>query len=184
MKTKLVKDLMVPLSEYATVSEDATLSDAVAALKRSHADFDQEKFRHRAILIIDADQHVVGKVNMHAILKALEPKYDDMFSDTGPMHMGFTRKYQKAIFESMKLWQDPMDQICQKAAQIKVKTFMATPKESQMIEPDAPLGQAIHQLVLGHHQSLLVTKDDHVVGVLRLTDAVEVVCDAIIACAL
>jgi len=112
----------------------------------------------------------------------LEPKYDDMFSDTGPAHMGFTRKYQQAIFESMKLWQDPMDQICEKAAQIKVKTFMAEPKESQMIEPDASLGQAIHQLVLGHHQSLLVTKDERVVGVLRLTDAFEFVCDAIVAC--
>jgi CBS domain-containing protein len=184
LKTKLVKDLMVPLSEYATVSEDATLSDAVVALKKSNADFDQAKFRHRAILIFDADQQIVGKVNLHAILRSLEPKYDEMFSDTGPMHMGFTRKYQKAIFESMKLWQDPMDQICKKATQIKVKTFMATPKESQMIEPEASLDQAIHQLVLGHHQSLLVTKDAQVVGILRLTDVVEVVCDAILACTL
>jgi hypothetical protein len=98
--------------------------------------------------------------------------------------MGFTRKYQRAIFESMKLWQDPMDQICKKAAQIQVKTFMATPKESQMIEPDAPLGQPVHQLVLGHHQSLLVTKGKQVVGVLRLTDVDEFVCDAIMACEL
>lgn len=182
MKSKLVKDLMIPLSEYATVSEDANLSEAVAALKQSQANFDQAKYRHRAILIVGADQQIVGKVNLHAILKSLEPKYDDMLSDSGPMHMGFTRKYQKAIFESLHLWQDPMDQICEKAARIKVKSFMATPKESQMIEPDAPLGQAIHQLVLGHHQSLLVTKDERVVGVLRLTDAFEFVCDAIVAC--
>jgi len=39
VKTKLVKDLMVPLSAYATVPEDATLSDAVAALEESHAKF-------------------------------------------------------------------------------------------------------------------------------------------------
>jgi hypothetical protein len=83
VKAKLVIDLMVPLSEYATVSEDATLSDAVAALKQSHADYDQTN------TVIGqswsyADQQVVGKVNFHAILKALEPKYDDMFSDTVP----------------------------------------------------------------------------------------------------
>jgi hypothetical protein len=48
-----------------------------------------------------------------------------------------------------------------------------TQSPSQMIEPDAPLGQAVHQLVLGHHQSLLVTKGKQVVGVLRLTDAVD-----------
>jgi hypothetical protein len=44
------------------------------------------------------------------------------------------------------------------------------------------LGEAIHQLVLGHHQSLLVTKDNRVVGVLRLTDAADYVCEAIMAC--
>ena len=182
MKSKLVKDLMVPLSEYATVSEDATLNEAVAALKQSQADFDQAKYRHRAILIFDADNKIVGKVNLHAILKALEPKYDDMFSDTSYTHVGFTRKYQKAMYESLKLWQDPMDQLCEKANQIKVKSFMVTPKESAMIEPDATLGQALHQLVLGHHQSLLVTEGEAVVGVLRLTDVYEVVSTTILAC--
>ena len=53
MATTLVKDIMVPLSEYATVSEDATLYEAVAALKKSQADFDKAKYRHRAILICD-----------------------------------------------------------------------------------------------------------------------------------
>lgn len=182
MKTTLVKDIMVPLSEYATVSEDATLSEAVAALKQSQADFDQAKYRHRAILIFDKDNNIVGKVTFRSILQALEPKYDDMLSDTGPTHMGFTRKYQKEMLESLKLWQDPLDKLCEKAAQIKVKTFMVTTKENEMIEPDAPLGEAIHQLVLGRHQSLLVTKDDKVVGILRLTDTFQVVSDAILAC--
>lgn len=182
METTRVKDLMVPLSEYATVSEDATLYEAVAALKRSQEDFDKAKYRHRAILILNKNKDIVGKVNFQSILKAIEPKYDDMLSDSGPMHMGFTRKYQKAMFESLKLWQDPLDQVCQKAAKIKVKTFMVTPKVSEMIEPDASLGEAIHQLVIGHHQSLLVTKDGKVVGVLRLTDAVQVVSDLILAC--
>jgi CBS domain containing-hemolysin-like protein len=83
LKAKLVKDLMVPLSEYATVSEDATLSDAVAALKQSHADFDRTNTVTGQSWSY-ADQQVVGKVNFHAILKALEPKYDEMFSDTVP----------------------------------------------------------------------------------------------------
>ena len=49
MKSKQVKDIMVPLSEYATVSEDATLKEAVKALKKSQMDFDQARYRHRAI---------------------------------------------------------------------------------------------------------------------------------------
>jgi CBS domain-containing protein len=182
LKTTLVKDIMVPLSEYATVSEDATLSEAVAALKKSQADFDQAKYRHRAILVLDRNSSIVGKVNFQCILKAIEPKYEEMLSDSGPAHLGFTRKYQKAMIESFKLLQDPLDQICKKAAQTKIKAFMVTPKESEMIEPEAPLGEGIHQLVLGHHQSLLVTKANKVVGVLRLADAVEVVSNAILGC--
>ncbi|MGD8844139.1 MAG: CBS domain-containing protein [Desulfobacteraceae bacterium] len=182
MKTTLVKDIMVPLSEYATVAQDATLREAILALKKSQADFDQAKYRHRAILILGKDNKIVGKVNFLSILQALEPKYDEMLSDKRHSHMGFTRKYQKAMIESLKLWQDPLDQLCQKAAQIKVQTFMVTPKENEMIEPDAPLGEAIHQLVLGHRQSLLVTKEAIVVGVLRLTDAFQVVSDAVLAC--
>lgn len=182
MKTKLVKDIMVPLSEYATVSEDASLRDAVEALKKSQADFDQAKYRHRAILIFDRHNNIVGKVNFLSILRALEPKYDEMLSDKGPLHLGFTRKFQKAVFESLKLWQDPLEHVCSKAAEIKVKSFMVTPKESEMIEPHQQLGEAIHQLVIGHHQSLLVTENARIVGVLRLTDAFEVVAENILAC--
>lgn len=184
MNSKQVGDLMVPLSEYATVYEDATLGEAVAALEKAQAGFGSGKHRHRAILILDKQRRIVGKVNFLAILRALEPKYDEMITDTGPWHLGFTRKFQKAMFESLRLWQDPLDKVCKKAAKVKVKTFMAVPGESEMIERDAPLGEAIHQLVIGHHQSLLVTQDGQVVGVLRLADAYQAVADAISGCGL
>lgn len=182
MKTKRVKELMVPLSAYATVSEDASLSEAVSALKQSQAEFDQQKYRHRAILVLDNNQKVIGKVDLWSILRSLEPKYEDMLSDSGPMHSGFTRKYQKAIIDSFNLWQDPLEKICEKAAQVKVKAFMSKPLESELIETDASLCEAIHQLVIGQHQSLLVTENGEVVGILRLTDAYDFACDAILAC--
>jgi predicted transcriptional regulator len=182
METKRVKDIMVPLSEYATVPEDGTLRDAVAALKKSHANFDQAKYRHRAVLVCNQNNVVVGKVSLISILRALEPKYEEMLSDRGPLHMGFTRKFQKAMFESLKLWQDPMDQVCRKAAEIKVKNFMTIPDDNEIIAPDQGLGEAIHQLVIGHHQSLLVSEGGKIVGVLRLTDTFEAVAENILAC--
>ena len=182
MKAILVKEIMVPLSEYATVSEEASLSEAVTALKESQADFDKAKYRHRAILIYDKANNIVGKVNFLTILRALEPKYEEMLSDRGPLHIGFTRKFQRAMFESLKLWQDPLAHLCSKAAQVKVKNFMVKPLESELIEPDAGLGEAIHQLVIGHHQSLLVAKDKKIVGILRLTDAFQVVADHMLQC--
>ncbi len=182
MNSKQVKDLMVPLSEYATVSEDATLGEAIAALKSSQAGFGPGKHPHRAVLILDKQRNVLGKISFLTILKALEPGYDEMLSDKGPWHLGFTRKFQKAMFESLKLWQDPLEQICKKAAGIRVQTFMTAPAKSEMIEIDAPLGEAVHQLVVGHHQSLLVTEADRVVGILRLADVFQAVADKVMEC--
>ena len=59
MKLIIVQDLMVPLSGYATVSQDATLADAIKALMQAHEEFDQTRDRHRAILISDENNKIV-----------------------------------------------------------------------------------------------------------------------------
>ena len=71
MKTNKIEDLMVPLSEYATVTVGATLFDAVSALEKAQMEFDQTKYRHRAVLVLDKNGEVVGKVSQHTALKAL-----------------------------------------------------------------------------------------------------------------
>ena len=61
MAKLIVKDLMVPLSGYATVSEDSTLAEAVKTLKQAQKNFDQTRDKHRAILIIDKNNKIVGE---------------------------------------------------------------------------------------------------------------------------
>jgi CBS domain-containing protein len=62
---------------------------------------------------------------------------------------------------------------------------MYTPTEGEYVPQDASLDQALHQLVVGHHQSLLVTKDGkEIVGILRLTDVFQEVCEMMKACQL
>ena len=65
-----------------------------------------------------------------------------------------------------------------------VKDIMYTPTEGEYVEEKASLGEAIHQLVMGHHQSLLVTKEDEIVGILRLVDVFKEICEGIKACEL
>ena len=182
MKTRKVKDLMVPLSEYATVPEGATLSDTVAALKKSQAEFDQNRYRHRAVLVYDKNNDIIGKISMLSLLRGLEPKYEDMLSDKSHRHFGFTRNFQKTMIEQLQLWEAPLDHICEKATQIKVNALMTRPGEGEFIEIDATLDEAIHQFILNRHQSLLVTEEQKVVGTLRLTDVFEVVTDAVMEC--
>jgi CBS domain-containing protein len=171
MKTYFVKDLMVPLSEYAAVSEDATLCDAILALEKAQEEFDQTRYRHRAVLIYDKNRKIVGKLSQLDALKALEPKYQELQTDGTTRHLGFSTKFIQGMLDQFSLWASPLGDICIKAASRKVKEFMYTPTEGEYVREDASLDVAIHQLIIGHHQSLLVTdKSGEIVGVLRLSD--------------
>ena len=171
MKNFTVEAIMVPLSEYATVSENATLCDAILALEKAQEEFDQSRYRHRAVLVFDKTNKIIGKISQIDALKALEPKYAELVTDSSTRHLGFSSKYIQGMLDQFSLWESPLEDICQKAADRMVVDFMHTPSEGEYVRQDASLDMAIHQLILGQHQSLLVTDNfGEIVGVLRLTD--------------
>lgn len=182
MKTILVKDLMVPLKEYATVSEEATLYEAVMALESAQKAFDQTRYRHRAVLIKDAEGKIVGKVSQLDVLRGLEPKYKEVKEKDSFARFGLTKIHLKAMMEQLSLWDKPLTDICAKASRIRVKGIMYKPTEGEYVKAEATLDEAIHQLIMGSHQSLLVLADAAIVGVLRLSDVFLEVCEAIKAC--
>ena len=170
MKTYQVKDLMIPLTEYATVDEDATLFDAVIALEKAQLAFDHSRYHHRAILILNKEGKVVGKLSQIDVLRALEPKYAEMQGSNGLARYGFSKRFMKSMLIQYHLWESPLKDICRKASEKCVMDFMYAPTEGEYVSVEATLDEAIHQLVLGQHQSLLVTQDNDIVGILRLTD--------------
>lgn len=170
MKSYIVKDLMVPLSEYATVHDDATLYEAVLSLEKAQAEFDHSRYRHRAILVLNNKNKVIGKISQLDILKALEPKYSEMLNGHGLQHFGFSNKFMKSMLKDYQLFESPLEDICKKAARQDVKNFMVTPSEGEYVNAKATLDVAIHQLIIGSHQSLLVTEGADIIGVIRLTD--------------
>ena len=182
MKTKPVENLMTPLSMCATVSRDATLGETAAAFQNSQ-NSSPTKYPDRAVLILDEKGSVVGKVDMLCLLRSLEPKYEQMLPQKHSYHLGMSLKFQKTMLEQLRLWEKPMEHICQKAASKKVESFMIKPSEGEYIGIDATLDEAIHQLVMGYHESLLVADGNKIVGILKLTDVFEEVSKAIAACA-
>lgn len=175
MNSKKVSDLMVPLSEYATVSEDATLYEAVLALRKAQREFDQTRDRHRAILVYNNLGKIVGKVSQLDVLQALEPKYGEIgdarrISKFGLSRYGFSPKFMKTMMAEFNLWDKSLEESCRIAGKLKVKEIMYTPTLGEFVEEKATLSVAIHQLLLGHHQSLLVVRSRDIVGILRLTD--------------
>ncbi|MGD8650338.1 MAG: CBS domain-containing protein [Desulfobacterales bacterium] len=181
----MVKELMVPLSEYAVVNKDATLYEAVIELEKSQKDFSRSSYRHRAILVLNENNEILGKISQMDALRALEPKYREI-GDTGEVaRSGFSLQFLKSMMNAFDLWQKPLADICKKAASIKVEDFMYSPRQGEFVRENANLGEAIHQLVMGSHHSLIVVNDDErIVGVLRLTDVFEKLFQTIKACGL
>lgn len=184
MKSYSVKDLMVPLSEYATVTENATLFEAVMALEDAQENFEDKhtRYRHRAILILNKDGSVVGKLSQLDVLRALEPKYKDMIEGEGSHRYGISKAFMKSVLEDYSLFANPLDDICRKAGEQNVENFMYTPTEGEYVSENASLEVAIHQLIMGNHQSLLVTRDKKIMGILRLTDVFAAVFHKMKAC--
>ena len=174
MKITTVRDLMVPLDEYATVSEESTLFEAVVALEQAQESLDRDRYKylHRAVLVYDKNRKIVGKISQLDVLRALEPKYAKEVNMESMSRSGLNISLDllKSKLEEHGLWDKPLKDISGKAAKVKVKTFMYAPKEEEYIEETASLEEAMHLLVMGHHQSLLVTKGGEIVGILRLTD--------------
>jgi len=190
MKSYKVKEMMVPLSEYATVPEAASLLEAVKALKKAQAAFDQERYRHRAILVIDKNNHVVGKLSQHDIIQALEPNYNDMkktIHDRSIHRLGFSDAFFKSTLEQYHLWEKALDNLCNKAVHFRVKDTMYIPSKGEFVKESTSMDEAIHRLIIGEHHSLLVTADhdaSDIVGILRLTDVFEFISAAMLECEL
>jgi CBS domain-containing protein len=161
---------MVPIEEYATVSQDATLYEAVAALEKAQAEHSKRAYKHRAILVYDDNKKVVGKLSQHDFLEALEPNYDNIGDMRSITRSGYSTEFIRKLMDNMGLWQNTLRAVCSIGAQIKVKDAMYTPSEGEYIREEASLREGMHLLVFGKHHSLLVTRDSEVVGVLRLTD--------------
>ena len=182
MKTIKVRELMVPLEDYATVSQEATLLEAVLALEKAQMTLDPSRHKHRAILVLDETGKVVSKITMKNILVALEPNYGKVEGMEVLERSGYSPDLIKSMLEDNALWAEPLQFVRERAIKLKVSDFFHAPSEDEYIDEDATLGEAIHQLVVCPYHSLLVTSGEEVGGILRLSDVFTKVCDEIKTC--
>ncbi len=169
---QIVKDFMVPLSDYATIARGSTLYEAVLALENAKKSVDQSVHPHWIVLVLDEDKEVIGKLSQLNLLRALEPKTEHTAVVDRIGKFGFSAKFVAAIREENLhqgkvadyLYTDP------DAMEMKVEDFMRTLSENEFIDETTSLNSAAHQLTVRNRLSLLVTRGDKVVGVLRLAD--------------
>ncbi len=181
MRDKKIKEIMIPLSDYATVSEEDTLATAINTLKNAREN-KKYQYKHRAVLVYGKEGHITGKLSFRYILKSLEPKYRQFEhpGDHGSIELsrfGFNNDFLSSLLENFSLWDETLEELVKKASKRKVKELMYTPSKGEYIDEDAPIAEAVHQFILGCHQSILVVKKGKVVGILRLVDVFSLVCE-------
>jgi CBS domain-containing protein len=180
MKFKNVKELMLPLDDYAIVPQDASLLDAVITLEEAQKKLPPGREPHRAVLVAGPNNKIVGKLGHLAFLKALEPKYNTI-GDLGMLsRVGLSTEFIHSMMENMSLWKDDPGNICQRARTTKVRDVMRPVTES--VDENATLSEALHKIIMWQTLSMLVTRQGVVVGILRLSDLYGEVAEKIKSC--
>lgn len=185
MKETKIRQMMVPFSEHPTILDESSLYEAVQALDEAKRQWDKElPYAHRTVLVMNSEGQVVGKLGPMDVVVGLEDGYKKIGDMKSVSHSGFTSEFIQLMMQHHHLWQKPLQDLCKKAAKIKVGEIMSALTEGEYIEEDASLDKAVHQLIVGKHRSLLVTQEGKVIGVLRLEDIFYRVCEQIKACGL
>ena len=173
MKSIKVNDLAIPLSEYATVSEEDSLQTAVQALEKAQHHFRQNRYGHQTVLVNDRLGFIVGKLSQLDLILALESGYRKRGLVDPSRRPSFARRYVPTELARLKLWQKPLAQLCREGREVRIREIMQTPQRGEYIGFDATLDEAIHRMALGRYRSLLVTQWGKITGVLRLCDVFE-----------
>ena len=171
MENHLVKDLMVPISEYATVVVGTSLIDAVKTLDQAQEAYTMSKYQHRAVLVLDEAGRIIGKISQLRALKALEPEFKSKSEIEQLKAFNFSDNYIAQLRDLYRSHGKIVSKhSLRESSTKKVEEFMQTPSPGEYVAEDCSLDAAIHRLVAGTHLSLLVTREEKIVGVLRISD--------------
>ncbi|MBF0468959.1 MAG: CBS domain-containing protein [Desulfamplus sp.] len=176
----IVKNLMVPISDYATISEGSTLLDAVLSLESSRVDVGNTIYPHWIVLVMNSQNKVIGKLSQINILRALEPEngHADMLQKL--RNFGFSPGFITILREGSIPAEKSLEDIYTdpQIMNMKVEDFMRKIEKNDFIDENTPLTTAAHQMSVRKRLSMLVTKEGEVVGVLRLSDVFTAVINA------
>ncbi|GAB6057442.1 hypothetical protein JCM31598_05590 [Desulfonatronum parangueonense] len=170
VKTK-VRELMIPVADFPRISDEATFSEAILALEKNNDAFMAGQAKQRITLVHDAKNRIVGKLTPVDVVRGLEPGYGKMPVDMNYSSFASTYQYvMEKAQEQTTLWSKPLDDLCKTAEDVKVKDFLRHPTEAHLVKADDSLNEALHRFVLGRNDSLFVTENGHLVGLVRFSD--------------
>ena len=164
---KRVREVMVPVDQYPSVQDDATLRQAIAVIDAASLDIHGRTSQPRLLLVFDGIHVLVGYARRRDIMRGLEPG----FLVAEPM------KYRKKLFDvaaDPNLAELPYDHIVSHIRQQAGKPVsdVMRPIETT-IDADDHLMKAIHEMVTLNLYLIPVIHKKHLVGVIRSVDIIH-----------
>ncbi|MFH7321050.1 HPP family protein [Desulfurivibrio sp. D14AmB] len=156
-----MKGLVIPMKRFPHIEDELNLAEAVRALQEFTCG-EYERMRYSEMLVLDADNQLVGRVSLQGILKGLDPNLAQMFE-------GFQGKAGE--FPNLPiLWGDSFFSACNSRFGKNIKEFM-TPLPTPVKENESAL-KAL-SIMLTHNETVLPVLNeagDEVLGVIRLEE--------------
>jgi CheY-like chemotaxis protein len=154
--------VMIPLQEYTTLSSDATIREAVEALKASFTSKESTsrlmETGHRSILVLDAKNGIEGFLTIRDLLEMVMPPYLKVPKPS----------MADSIQYSPMFWKNMFSQTLRANAETKIRDVMSPPPP--VIDGTGSLMEAAYMMVSGNERRLVVELSGKVAGVVREQD--------------
>ena len=178
LKTK-IKDRMIPIENYSTVSPDATLKEAALSLRTSYCQMDSGMCTEagpRTVLAIDANGKLVGILDFGSFLGTLIPEIAGGLSAKLEA-LGVSVAFAQADAASLDEVRLGFKARVIKNAATKVRDIML--KIRGTIDADSSLMDGLRKMFRNKITVLPVFEGNRLVGVLRDTDLFLAVADVL-----
>jgi len=167
---KKVRDLMIPISDYAVTSADSTLQEAILEMRKKYCEIESEECTeggHRTSLVLSPDGKLEGIIDFQCILRALMPEIAGKLSDKLNA-LGLSIAFAEADAHNLDEAKAGFKERVLQNASTKVRDIML--KLRGHIAADADLMEALKLMHKNKVTVLPIFEGDKIVGVLRDSD--------------
>lgn len=112
MKTKIVKEMMTPISECATLHEDANMAEAIRTFESENKRYADAPYRNQSLMVIDSNRHAVERLSQVDMMHSLEPDYFEFGEPHWINRTVLNKKVLPILREEFQLWEKPPEVMC------------------------------------------------------------------------
>ena len=168
---KQIRDVMVPIAEYATTSPEKSLKDAVLDLRKIYCEVETGECTeagHRTCMVLDENKDLIGIIDFQSILKTLIPEIAGGLGEK-LASLGMSVAFAEAGADELDEANAGLTQRVLTHAETKVGDMMLKVR-GKGLKADSPLIEGLKTMHRLKVTVMPVYDGDSIVGVLRDSD--------------